>query len=335
MILTLLKVNLQLTINMKLRLVVAAILAFHYLQLPSQELPVYQQYLLNPNLINPAITSYTGCTSFLLTNRHQWIGIQGAPSTHMAGFQTGFPDKSNKIHGIGLNLYYDKNGAFRKGGGDILYSYNLIINSKKKLRLGLGLSLSIFQNSINESDFSDLYDPIVSGTVTGEIVPDAGAGVFLHSPKFFAGLSGMKLIAPAGTVQDFERHFYLNSGIILKKRNSSVEFEPSFLLKVTESFKKQIDINIKTTFYDKYWYTLSYRNNITTFPLQSTSLMSVFGITLDNLTFAYVFDLGLTKIQLHNYGSHEIMIKYEICRSDINNLNCPTYKGLIKRYRTR
>jgi type IX secretion system PorP/SprF family membrane protein len=330
-----LKVKLQLTIKMKLRIVVAALLAFQYNQMIAQELPVYQQYLLNPDLINPALTSYTGCTSFLLTDRHQWIGIQGAPSTQMAGLETGFPGKSNKIHGIGLNLYYDHNGAFRKGGGDILYSYHLIINSKKNLRLGLGLSLTIFQNSINESDFTDVFDPIVSGTVTREIVPDAGAGIFLYSPKLFAGLSGMKLLSPPGTIQEFERHFYLNSGIILKKENSALEFEPSFLLKVTESLKKQIDINIKTTFYDKYWYILSYRNNITKFPLQSISLMSVFGLTLGNLTIAYVFDLGLTKIQLYNYGSHEFMMKYKICRSDINDLNCPTYKGLIKRYRTR
>jgi type IX secretion system PorP/SprF family membrane protein len=335
MALTLLKVKLQLPIKMKPRIVITAILAFYYFQLLAQELPVYQQYLLNPNLINPALTSYTGCTSFLLTDRHQWIGIQGAPSTQMAGLQKGFLDKSNKIHGIGLNLYYDHNGAFRKGGGDILYAYNLIINSKKKLRLGLGLSLSIFQNSINESDFTDVYDPIISGAVTHEIVPDAGAGIFLYSPKFFAGFSGIKLLSPTATVQRFERHFYLNSGIILKKRNSAFEFEPSFLLKVTESFKKQIDINIKTVFYDKYWLILSYRNNITTFPLQSTSLISVFGFTLGNITFAYAFDLGLTKMQLYNYGSHEFMIKYKICRSDINDLNCPTYKGLIKRYRTR
>jgi type IX secretion system PorP/SprF family membrane protein len=335
MILTRLKAKLQLIIKMKLRLVVAAILTFQCFQIIAQELPVYQQYLLNPDLINPALTSYTGCTSFLLSDRHQWIGIQGAPSTQMMGLETGLPGKSNKIHGVGLNLYYDHNGAFRKGGGDILYSYQLIINSKKKLRLGLGLSLSIFQNSINESDFTDVYDPIVSGAVISEILPDAGAGIILYSPKFFAGFSGIKLIAPQGTIQEYERHFYFNSGIRLKKENSVLDFEPSFLLIVTENLKKQININIKTIFYEKYWYTLSYRNNITTFPLQSTSLMSVFGITLGNLTIAYVFDLGLTKIQLYNYGSHEFMINYRICRSDINDLNCPTYKDLIKRYRTR
>ena len=335
MILPRLKVKLQLTIKMKARLVVAAIFAFQYFQLIAQELPIYQEYLLNPNLINPALTSYTGCTSFLLTDRHQWIGIQGAPSTQMLGLQTGFPGKSNKIHGIGLNLYHDHNGAFRKGGGDILYSYHLIINRRKNVKLGLGMSVSVFQNSIDESDFTDVYDPVVSGGVMRELVPDAGAGIFLYSPKFFAGLSGIKLFALPGTIQEIERHFYLNSGIILRKENSTLEFEPSFLLKVTESFQRQIDINIKTTFNNKYWYTLSYRNNISTFPGKSISLMSVIGLALDNLTFAYVFDLGLTKIQLYNYGSHVFMIKYKICRTDINDLNCPTYKGLMKRYRTR
>ncbi len=335
MILTRLKVKLQLTIKMKVRLSVAVIIAFQYFQLNAQELPVYQQYLLNPNLINPALTGYTGCTSFLLTDRHQWIGIQGAPSTQMIGLQTVYASNPNKMHGAGINLYHDHNGAFRKGGGDILYSYHFIVNNRKKIKLGLGLSVSVFQNSINESDFTDVYDPVISGNVIRELVPDAGAGIFVYSPGFYAGLSGIRLLALPLTIQETERHFYLNSGIKLGKLHPAVEFEPSFLLKVTESFKRQIDINIKATFYEKYWYTLSYRNNITTFPLQSISLMSVIGLALENFTFAYVFDLGLTKIQLHNYGSHEFMIKYNICRSDINDLNCPTYKGLIKRYRTR
>lgn len=330
-----LKVKLQLTIKMKVRLVVATILAFQYFHLIAQELPIQQQYLLNPNLINPALTSQTGCTSFLLTDRHQWIGIQDAPNTQMLGLQKGFLNKSNKIHGIGLNLYFDNNGAFRKGGGDILYSYHFIIDRRKKIKLGLGLSFSIFHNSIDERDFSAVYDPVINSTVSKEIIPDAGAGIYLYSSKFFAGLSGIKLLSLSGTMQEIERHFYLNSGILLGKTNSSLKFEPSFVLKITESFKKQIDINFRTTFYDKYWYTLSYRNNIAKFPWQSISLTSVFGLTLGDFTFAYVFDLGLTKIQLYNYGSHEFMIKYKICRSDINDLNCPTYKGLIKRYRTR
>lgn len=335
MILLRLKAKLQLNIRMKLRLVVAAILAFESIQLIAQELPVYQQYLLNPNLINPALTSYTGCTSFLLADRHQWIGIKGAPNTQMIGLQTGLSGNPGRIHGIGLNIYYDNNGAFRKGGGDILYSYHLTINRRKNLRLGLGLSVSIFQNSLNESDFTDIYDPIISGTVTSEIVPDAGAGAFLYSPNFFAGFSGMRLMALHGTLQKVGRHFYLNAGIKLKNPISAVEFEPSFLVKVTESFRRQIDINIKVIYNEKYWYILSYRNNFTTFPGKSISLMSVFGLELDNLTFAYVFDLGLNKIQLNSYGSHEFMVKYRICRLDINDLNCPTYNGIMKRYRTR
>ncbi|UCH14363.1 MAG: type IX secretion system membrane protein PorP/SprF [Bacteroidales bacterium] len=320
---------------MKVRFIIATILSFQYFQLMAQELPVQQQYLLNPNLINPALTSHDGCTSFLLTDRHQWIGIQDAPNTQMLGMQKGFISKSNKIHGLGLNLYFDNNGAFRKGGGDILYSYHFIIDRRKKIKLGLGLSFSVFHNSIDETDFTTVFDPAVSGTVSQEIIPDAGAGIYLYTSKFFAGISGLKLLSLSGTIQETERHFYLNSGMLLAKANSPLKFEPSFMLKMTESLEKQIDINFRTIFYDKFWYTLSYRNNITKFPLQSISLTSVFGVSLGDFTIAYVFDLGLTGIQSYNYGSHEFMIRYKICRSDINDLNCPTYKDLIHRYRKR
>ena len=320
---------------MKIRLPAAIMLVFRYFLLIAQELPVYQQYLLNPNLINPAITGYGGCTSILLTDRHQWIGIPDAPSTQAVGLQKGILIKSGKIHGVGLNLYYDNNGAFRKSGGDLMYAYHFKINRQRNINIGLGLLISVYQNSLDESEFTSVYDPIISGGVTRSLNPDAGAGIFMYNPKFYAGISGLRLMSNSGTLQETERHFYLNSGFFIKNDKSPFEFEPALLLKLTESFKSQIDINFSTVLNGKYWYTLSYRNNLTPFPLKSISILSVFGANIGNFSFAYAFDLGLASIQMVNYGSHEFMIKYKICQSENTAPDCPTYKGLIKRYSIR
>ncbi len=320
---------------MKIRLPFIAIFIFRYSLLVAQELPVYQQYLLNPNLINPAITGYENCTSFLLTDRHQWLGISGAPSTQTIGIQKRILPESDNIHGVGLNLYYDKNGAYRKGGGDLLYAYHFNISRQKDLVIGLGLLLSVYQNSMDETEFADANDPLIGGGISRSVNPDAGAGIFLYGNKFYAGLSALRLISNSDNLQETERHFYLYTGFYIQNRESPFKFEPSLLLKFTESLKSQIDINIKTILYDKYWYTLSFRNNLSPQAFKGVSVLSVFGVTVSNLSFAYVFDLGLTSIKLTGYGSHEFMITYKICRPDRYNLDCPTYNGLIKRYRTR
>jgi type IX secretion system PorP/SprF family membrane protein len=320
---------------MKIKLPVFAIFIFAYSLLFAQELPVYQQYLLNPNLINPAMTGYEDCTSFLVTDRHQWLGIKGAPGTQTIGMQTRILPGSGKIHGVGINMYYDRNGAFRKSGGDLLYAYHFNISRRKDLVIGLGLLLSVYQNSIDDTEFAGANDPLIGSGINRSLNPDAGAGIFLYGNKFFAGLSASGLISNSDALQETESHFYLYTGLSIENRESPFKFEPSLLLKFTGSLKSQIDINLKTLLYDKYWYTLSFRNNLSSSAIKGASLLSVFGVTVNKFSFAYVFDLGLTSIQLTGYGSHEFMITYKICHPDRYNIDCPTYKGLIKRYKTR
>jgi len=320
---------------MKIKPAAIIIFVFRYILITAQELPVYQQYLLNPNLINPAITGYNACTSFLLTDRHQWIGIPDAPGTQTIGIQKRMFIKYNRIHGIGLNLYHDKNGAYRKSGGDLIYAYHFKISRQNDFKIGLGLLISVFQNSLDESEFTSIYDPLTGEGINRSLNPDAGTGIFIYNPKFYAGLSGLRLISGSATLQESERHLYLNTGFFIKNGTSPFKFEPSLLLKLTESFKSQVDINFRTVLNDKYWYIFSFRHNLTPSRVKGVSIMSVFGATTGNFSFAYAFDLGLTSIQLTNYGSHEFMIAYKICDSGKNDTDCPTYKGLIKRYRTR
>jgi type IX secretion system PorP/SprF family membrane protein len=314
---------------------ISVLIVFLQIRIFTQELPVYQQYLLNPGLINPAITSYTGCTSFQITDRHQWLGISDAPVTQTLSVQKGFIGSNNKIHGLGLNMYRDINGSFRQLGADFLYAHHFLASRDKNINISLGLSVSVFQKSINETNFTPVFDPLVSGTRSNEILPEAGAGVLIHNESFFAGLSAVKLFSFIENIQNTEKHFYLHSGLTLQDRNYNIIYKPSLLFKMTESFKKQIDININTVLNDIYWLTLSYRNNINSFPGKSISIISVFGIDFGNFSVAYALDLGLSNIQLYNFGSHEFMIRYEICPEGIRSIDCPTYDGLEDRYRKR
>ncbi len=320
---------------MRIKFVVPLLIIFLKIQLIAQELPIYQQYLLNPNLINPAITGSKGCTYLQVTDRHQWIGISDAPVSQIISIQKGFANDADKIHGMGLNLYRDANGASQQIGGDLIYAYHFLISRKQDIKISLGLSVSVLRKSINETDFTQVYDPIIGGITNSEILPEAGAGILVHNENFFAGLSALKMLSLTENLQPAERHFYLHSGLTFENERATVLYKPSALLKITESLNKQIDINFNTIFSDKWWFTLSYRSDLSSSRWQSMSVISVFGIDPGSFSFAYAFDLGLSNIQLYNFGSHEFMIRYKICPSGLKNPDCPTYKGLDKRYKTR
>ena len=60
----------------------------------AQQLPLYSQYMFNKFLINPAVAGSDGYSSFNLTAREQWIGIDNSPKTHSLSYQTRILKKS-------------------------------------------------------------------------------------------------------------------------------------------------------------------------------------------------------------------------------------------------
>src|SRR6267154_3046411 len=47
----------------------------------AQQKPHYTQYILNPYIINPAITGIENYTDMKFSIRNQWVGLNGAPKS--------------------------------------------------------------------------------------------------------------------------------------------------------------------------------------------------------------------------------------------------------------
>ncbi len=70
----------------------------------AQQVPMYSQYIMNGFLINPSVAGRDGYTTVNLTVREQWVGMEDAPSTYAASFQTR----------LLRNSYISKSTAVRK-----------------------------------------------------------------------------------------------------------------------------------------------------------------------------------------------------------------------------
>jgi len=290
----------------------------------SQQLPVFQQYVLHPPLINPAITGSSECSEFVLTDRHQWFGIKGAPSTQILCAETAIV-RRNRSHGIGIHLFNDINGAHKQLGGNAGYAFHVNLNRTRTLKLGFGLVGMIYQSALDERDFNRINDPVVSWNITRAFNFNASTGVYLYHEKFFAGLSAVQLLPTNSSLNTHAntRTFFLFTGMNFYDPERSFIYHPSLLYSFNLEGDMHANLNIKIIYRESSWILFSYRHNLAVFPGFSNSLVTYIGVDFKNASFAYGFDLGLTALQKYHYGSHEFKVGYRLCPF---KYPCPAYE---------
>ncbi len=293
----------------------------------TQQFPTYSQYMMNKFLINPARAGSYGYTTVSLLAREQWIGMAETPKTHAIAGQTRLLKSSyinrrrsvrrryNKVFGkgrVGLGGYFfnDRHGILDRTGAMLSYAYHIPLQHQQ---LSFGLSLSFVQFTLDDDRivlFDDpkygTEDPLIWESRNALFIPDATIGVYYRFPKFYAGLSANQLFQSSLTfTNQYEdkfrllRHYYLMSGYMYRI-NREYEIEPSVLIKSTEQFNMQLDINCRVFYRNNYWGGLTYRT--------LNALIIMGGMKVDKFYFGYAFDYTFASIQKHNYGSHEFSV---------------------------
>lgn len=318
-----------------MRLFFSILLTLLFRLVAGQELPVYNEYHLNKSLINPAIIGSESCTWFKGTDRHQWLGMEGAPQIQTLSVETSLSNKKEPLeyrrrsHGIGAYLYRDKNGAYQNLGGQLSYAFHFTVSRLPELKLGMGLSFQLLQSSLNENGFrgeegTPVNDGSVSGGITSILTPNAGAGMFLYNTKFYAGLSAANLLPFYKPLNgSVSRNYFLIAGFLTGNEKDNIRLLPSFTFKTTEDLRKQVDLNAKLLMDDNWWIALSYRHNFDKLPGQPTSIIPMVGITKGNFGFMYAINITPGSIQINNYGTHELMVSYRFCK---DGYRCPVYR---------
>lgn len=286
----------------------------------SQELALYNQYLLNPYLLNPAVTGSYKYPVVVLTDRHQWLGIENAPQTQAISSATRLGD----YEGFGVVIYKDKNGAMNKVGIHITYAHHLVLNIKKKLKLSFGCSFVGYQLSIDHTMLEDLEvsDPLIFESQKSIYVPDAVAGTYIYSPKYFVGLSVANMLESKINFDDNNDSYDHNRRTIFLSGGYNFDFEsvfayePSLLLRSTTQGLWQVDVNGRFTYQKNYWIGYSFRTN--------GSIMFLTGVKFGKFRFAYGYEHNNNELRSYSNGNHEFMLSYSIGDRDRENY-CPAY----------
>jgi len=296
----------------------------------AQQVPMYSQYIMNGFLVNPSFAGRDGYTSVNLTVREQWVGMDGAPGTFAASFQTrllknSYISKSTSVRkklvkptrggrvGLGGYIFNDQNGAMRRTGFHAAYAYHIPMGRTMGIPndLSFGLSLSAYQFAVNtQGTILDAGDPVLDSYDRRVFIPDFNFGASFTTAKYYAGIAmtnlfrGSLFISPDSSSNSRTElgNFFLTGGMKFPLTTDWI-LEPSAYIRASDMLFKsvQLDLTGKVIYKEDYWAGLSFRT--------ANAIILLFGLKYDRFYFAYASDFALTDIRkAKTMGTHEITL---------------------------
>lgn len=290
---------------MRTKILIFALMLTCYSSFAQQDAQ-YTQYMYNTININPAYAGSRGVMSIFGLHRTQWVGLDGAPTTNAFSLNTPI---NNSNLGLGLSLVNDKIGPTSDNTLSADISYTIPMSEEVKLSFGIKASGNIFNLDVTKLNPANAGDPNLTG-FNNEFSPNFGAGVYLHSDKYYLGLSVPNFLQDSkysdNEVAVFEErmNFYAIGGYVFDL-SPSIKFKPAFLTKVVAGAPLQVDGSANFLFFDKLMLGGAYRWDA------AVSALAGFQIT-DGLFVGYSYDMETTRLRKYNSGSHEIFLRFEL-----------------------
>lgn len=285
-----------------------------------QQDPMYNHYMYNTQVINPAYAGSREALTVTGLMRTQWLGFDGSPVTQTL---TVHSPLVSRHFGVGLALNRDALGVSTITSGQFDFAFRFSTGKRSQLAFGLkggmtGLSENLYMLTRATQGDDVFTDPNV--TIYPKIVPNIGTGVYFQHEKFYLGISvpellenalrpsialnpllGQDSLVPSGFKQ---RHYYLIAGAIFELQDR-IDLKPTVMVKHTVGAPLQIDMTAQVIFYDKLIAGAMYRY------AADAGLMIGFNFT-EQLMMGYSFDWSFeNQTGRYNSGSHEFAIRYD------------------------
>jgi type IX secretion system PorP/SprF family membrane protein len=286
----------------------------------AQQRPQYTQYMINPFLLNPAVSGTEDYADFRAGYRKQWTGFDGSPRTMYLSAHTNIGkhlvtnnrsrNKKNGFHGIGGIITNDAIGPTTTTTFSMAYSYHMKISRKVFASLGLMGGFNQFTLDGSKLNAANPNDALIGG-MSKIGMGDITLGAWVYGDKFYAGAS-MAQLAPSiaftqtGQKTDYEltKHYFVMAGYRIPV-GYDFTFIPSFCIKATTPAPMSFDINAKLRYKDFLWAGVSYRNR--------DAVAGMVGIIINNMfDISYSYDYITSDIHKYTGGSHEIVVGYRL-----------------------
>ncbi len=284
----------------------------------AQQTSLYTMYMWNQLIINPAYAGSRESFSASVISRHQWVSLEGAPTTQVLSLHTPLP---NDNVGLGFTVENDRIGPTNNTSvwGD--FAYRIKTGTNTKLSFGLRAGFAIYQADLRSVENTDANDPAFMRSVDNNFLPNFGLGVYYSGRKGYVGFASPTLLE--NEINDFsisgasmrgveDRHYYLLGGYVfnLSADSLGLMFRPSAVVRLVDGAPVSFDVSANFLIKQKLWLGAAYRY------LDSFAAIASFNIT-DNLQAGYAYDFGTSNLNSYHNGSHEFMLSYDFFKNSI------------------
>lgn len=290
----------------------------------AQQLPQFTQYMFNTISINPAYAGSRETFSVVGLHRSQWVGLDGGPETQTLSAHT---PMRNENMGLGISFINDQLGYENFSYLYADYSYTIKVSEKTKLAFGIKAGMThYFLDEELLNDQTAIDDPFFND-VSNRWSPNIGAGLYLHSQRWYLGLSAPRILntdynrSRDGEIDyvAFERvSYYITGGYVLDL-SENTKLKPSVLLKATNGAPISFDVSANFLFYDKFWAGAAYRANE---HAAAIGAIADFQIS-KQMRIGYAYEYPLSDIAPYTSGTHEILLMFEVFKT--KRIKSPRY----------
>jgi type IX secretion system PorP/SprF family membrane protein len=188
--------------------------------------------------------------------------------------------------------------------------------------LSLGVSAGISEYAFDPTGIVTVNpDPLLPSSRVAATTPNMNTGIFYHSDKFYAGLSGYNLIGRRALLrQDIavafhDFHYYLTVGGMVRIAHD-LQLKPSILVKHVKGSPTSYDLNAMFLFGERVWLGGSFRSNVRIFEDQlqeDLSKRNAVALVMEyfvspSMRIGYAYDYNLNALNSYRTESHELSV---------------------------
>ncbi len=271
--------------------------------------PMGALYFQNQYLSNPAVAGSAGGLNLNLGYRKQWTSIPGSPAMQTLTADYALNDKV----GLGLNIYNDKAGLFKRTRTVASYAYHLPLNSDGE-NLSFGLSLGFMNERLSSEDVhGDDGDANVGNYNQRDTYIDGDFGVAYTSSKLSiqAALPNMKTFFKKDLVENsVDRSTFFSAigyKVQLSEGINGIGMEPKVCYRGVKGFDNILDAGVN----------FNYSNNrVNLFGMYHSSESTTFGLGVNyqSLGISGMYSTATSALSGYANGNFEISVQMKLSK---------------------
>lgn len=286
----------------------------------SQNIPIYTQFISNPYIYNPAYAGLEGRSTFTLTHRRQWVGINDAPVTSNFVYHTSLNGGVN----LGANITQDEAGIFKSTSGLVTFGYTVGIGYSQMISFGISGGAAF--NNIDLSSGVNINDPALAGVLDNNTSLAGNAGIGYRVGDLNLGFTLPLLFKTAtyGTESFDKGEFDALSNYIVTA-NYMIYFgfddntiDPYVLYRSYQGYTPQFEAGVIVQLKNLFWFGGAYRENF--------GYAGMVGLKVkENMAIGYAYEIPSNRVSGVNAATHEIQISVSIGERKERNKKFATF----------